>query len=373
MKILMILSQPLIVDSRVSREANALVDAGHEVTVIVWDRNCEYEPEAVIDGIRVIRIHNRGLMKILPNDLFRNPLWWRTAYKKGLELYTKRYRFDVVHCHDLDTLQSGVSLKKKLGIKLIYDAHEIFGYMISGNTSEIFVKTAFWMEKRLVRYVDHIITVSEPLKKYFDEITDKTVTVVMNCENLIIEKFEPPKNNIFTLCYMGGLHKNKMFPEIIDVIGGIRNVKFVIAGKKGYLYDKVKEKCKKYSNIEFLGTISFREAISRILQSDAVVHMVNPANPNNRIGLANKQFEAMVCGRPIITTKGTYAGELTERLKCGLTVEYNEKSVREAIIKLRDNPKLREELGRNGLKAAIKEYNWEKQREKLIKIYWGLK
>lgn len=56
----MILSQPLIVDSRVSRETNALVDARQELPVIVWDRNYKYEPEAVVDGTRVIRIHNRG-------------------------------------------------------------------------------------------------------------------------------------------------------------------------------------------------------------------------------------------------------------------------------------------------------------------------
>ena len=57
-------------------------------------------------------------MKVLPHDLFRNPFWWWHAFKKGVNLYKKGFNFDVVHCHDLDTLAAGVWLKKKLGVKL---------------------------------------------------------------------------------------------------------------------------------------------------------------------------------------------------------------------------------------------------------------
>jgi len=373
MRILMILSNPFMVDPRVYKEAKSLVDAGHEVTVIVWDRKNDYPEQETVEGINLVRIHNKRLMKLLPNDLFRNPLWWRAAYKKGLELYRNGFKFDVVHCHDLDTLQAGVWLKKKLGIKLIYDAHEIFGYMISRDMPKFVVKAAFWMEKRLIKHVDHVITVNKPLEDYFRSITKKPITIVMNCKDLISKEYQPPKNDVFTVSYIGVLHKNRMFPEIVDVIGNIEGVKFVIAGKKENLYEEVKERSKKYENVEFLGTIPFSEVIPKTLESDAVVCMINPNDLNNRIGMANKQFEAMACGRPIICTKGTYAGNVTEKENVGLTVEYSKESLKQAIIKLRDNPKLREELGKNALKAAIEKYNWEKQEEKLLKIYEDLK
>lgn len=366
----MLLSNPFMVDPRVSREAKSLIDNGHEVTVIVWDRKNDYPEHEVVDGVNLIRIHNNRLMKLLPNDLFRNPLWWRTAYKKALELYkTNKFKFDVVHCHDLDTLQAGVWLKKKTNAKLIYDAHEIFGYMISRDMPKVVVKAAFWMEKRLIKNVDRVITVNEPLKKYFKSITYKSITVVMNCKDLISEEYQPPKNEVFTICYIGVLHKSRMFPEIVDVIGNIENVKLVIAGKKENLYDDVKERCKKYDNVEFLGAIPFDEVIPKTLRSDVVVCMVNPNDLNNKIAIANKQFEAMVCGRPIIYTKRTYGGDMTEELKCGLTVRYDKELLKKAIIKLRDNPKLCEELGKNGLKAAKEEYNWKKQEKKLLKVY----
>ena len=374
MKILMLLSNPFMVDPRVSREAKSLVDYGHEVTVIVWDRKVDYPSEDMSDGIRIIRIHNNLLMKIMPNDLFRNPLWWRKAYKKGLELYkTGQFKFDVVHCHDLDTLQSGVWLKKKLGIKLIYDAHEIFGYMIARDMPKFIVGVALRMEKRLVKKVNQVITVNEPLRDYFRSISDKPITIVMNCKDLVSQEYIPPRNDVFTICYIGVLTKLRMFPEIIDIIGNIKHVKFIIAGKRENLYEEAKERSRKYTNVEFLGTIPFEEVIPRTIESNAIICLFDPTNPNNRVGLPNKIFEGMATGRPVIVTKGLYYSKIIEREKCGISVNYEKEEIRKSIIELRENPKLCEAYGRNALKAAMGEFNWTKQEEKLIQVYGNWK
>ena len=372
MKILMILSNPFMVDPRVNREAKALVSAGHEVTVITWDRKHDYESESIVDGVKIIRIHNKGLMKFLPNDLMRNPFWWRMAYKKGLELFKNDFRFDIIHCHDLDTLQSGVWLKKKLNVKLIYDSHEIFGYMIARSVPKFVVNTAFCIERRLIRYVDSIITVNEPLKKYFKSMTSKLITIIMNSKDLLTDEYVPPKNDLFTVFYSGALNKSRMFPEIVDIIGNIDSVKFVIAGRKESLYNEVKEKCMKYKNVEFLGTISIEAVINQTVESDAILCLFDPTDQNNKVGLPNKIFESMVAGRPIIVTKGLYCSEIIEEEKCGMVINYEKDSVKNAINQLRKKPELCEELGRNALQAAIKKYNWKKQEEKLIKTYEDL-
>jgi hypothetical protein len=119
-----------------------------------------------------------------------------------------------------------------LRIKLIYDAHEIFGYMISRDMPKIVVNASFLMEKRLIKNVDRIITVNEPLESYFKSITNKPITIVMNCKDLISEEYQPTKNDVFTICYIGVLSKSRMFPEIVDIIGNMKGVRFVIAGKK---------------------------------------------------------------------------------------------------------------------------------------------
>ncbi|RKX93398.1 MAG: hypothetical protein DRP84_08520 [Spirochaetes bacterium] len=369
MNVLMFLSKEVLTDDRVYREAKALVDIGHKVTIIGWDRYHKYKPDEIYDGIDVVRIYNEGLMKILPNDLLRNPLWWRKAYKKALEL--NRYNFDIVHCHDLDTLQIGAWLKKKLNLKLIYDAHEIFAYMIKGMVTKIVVKTTFYLERRLIGSVDHIITVNEPLKNYFKSISDKPITVVMNCKDLISKNYISPKNDTFTLTYIGNLHRNRFFPELVDVVGNIKDVKLILAVKIGNreLYDEVMKRSERYSNIHFLGTIPSTDVLSTTLKGNAVIALMNPESDYAPIATMNKQFEAMVCGRPIIVTKGTYTAEMTEKLKCGLSTFYNAEAVKKTIEELRDDPELCEKLGRNALKAAVQKYNWENEKRKLTKVY----
>ena len=62
MKILMLLSNPFMVDPRVSKEARSLTKAGHEVSVIVWDRKAQYSEIDNIDGISIFRIKNSWFM-----------------------------------------------------------------------------------------------------------------------------------------------------------------------------------------------------------------------------------------------------------------------------------------------------------------------
>ncbi|MCK4736464.1 MAG: glycosyltransferase, partial [Methanophagales archaeon] len=145
---------------------------------------------------------------------------------------------------------------------------------------------------------------------------------------------------------------------------------FRIAGY-GILGDVLKQKAKNapFGNIEFLGKMPMEGVIPETVKGDAILCMLNPSNMNNQIGPPNKLFEAMATGRPVIATKGTYSGNLVEELKMGLAVEFDEKSLKNAIIKLRDDPKLREEFGKNALKAALGKYNWKIQEKKLLNVY----
>lgn len=365
----MILSNPMLVDPRVHREATSLIESGHEVTIIVWDRHDNHEPAAMVDGIRVIRVHNTRLMRVLPSDLLRNPLWWRRAYRIGLYLWQKEFPFDVVHCHDLDTLQTGVWLKKKVGVRLVYDAHELWGYLIEGNVPDFVVKRSFRMEKKLLGHVDHIITIDEPFRTYFGSITKTPITIVMNCKDLEYEAYKGPKNDRFTLTYIGGMKKRRFFPQIIEIVGKLPDVQLVLAGKKEDLYFEMEKFAQRFPNVSFLGTLPSSQIISKTWEADAIFILVDPSSRHYQNTLFNKQFEAMVCGRPIIVTKGTYAGQMTEELECGLTVDYNEKAIRAAIIKLRDDQNLRKKLGKNALEAAQKRYNWQQEKKKLWKVY----
>ena len=370
MKILMILSNPFIQDPRVYNEAVSLINAGHDVSILAWDKKKEHPASEIIDGIKVIRSYNSFIMKIPPYDIFKMHLWWFKGYFDALDLYNKS-PFDVVHCHDLDTLPIGVKLKKKLGVKLVYDAHEIWGYMISNDIPKSWAKYYLNKEKKLIQNLDGFIVAEEKYIDYFNAFTDKKLTPVLNCKKIISKKYIPPdRDDVFTLLFIGRLSAPRFLMEIVESVKGLENVKCIIGGiGKEKFVDLLKQKCKQAENVDFIGPVPFTEVIPMTQRSDAVVCMINPNVINNKIATANKQFEAMVCGRPVICTKGTRSGEVTEKEKCGIVVDYSIDALRKGIIKMRDDPKLCEKLGRNGLKAAIDKYNWAEQEKKLVEVY----
>ena len=191
----------------------------------------------------------------------------------------------------------------------------------------------------------------------------------MNCKELKFNKYSSPDSKLFTLLYIGGMKKRRFFPEIIDIVGNLDDVNLLLAGKKEDLYIEMEEYSKKYSNVKFLGTIHTDEILQLTHKSNATFIIVDPTSKHYQNTLYNKQFESMVCGRPIIVTKDTYAAELTEKLNCGITVNYEEESVKKAIITLRDNPDICKKLGMNAFKSAEEKYNWNNEKNELLNIY----
>ena len=360
MNVLMLLSNPFTHDPRVYEEATTLIRAGHKVSVLAWDRNKKYPAIESKDGINVYRVYNTKFMNLLPFDIFRLHFWWRLGYNKAVKLHKKR-EFDVVHCHNLDTLPIGVKLKKKFGISLVYDAHEIWGYMVAKDLPKFWANYYLKTEKRLIKNIDGFIIAEDKYADYFGSFTDKKMVSILNCKHLFSNRYiEPEKKTLFSLIYIGTLTSARFLAELIDVIQGLDGVKLTIGGigKKKFV-NFLLEKCKNTKNVEFIGKVSPNKVIDMTLKSDAVVCMINPNVFNNQIATANKQFEAMVAGRPIICTKGTRSGEITKQERCGLVIDYTKEALHQAIARLRDAPDLCEELGKNALKAAITKYNWK--------------
>ncbi|MBN2463123.1 MAG: glycosyltransferase family 4 protein [Dehalococcoidia bacterium] len=374
MKALMFVYNPFTNDPRVYNEAKSLIKAGHQVTVIAFDRDKQNPQIETWDGIQVIRLRTR----LAPIHGFGWPLWntlimllWQCqAYNKAMALH-KQSGLHIIHCHDFDTLLAGVWLKRKLGLPLIYDAHEIYWYTITRALPR-WVATMFsWLEKRLVAKVDIIITVSEVLKSYFNGITDKPISVIMNCKPLESLQYQPPDNkDKFTMLYIGALHPGRSILMIINTAEKLPDIHCTIGGIGQQDYVRhIKESCDRIPNIDFVGKVPFDEVLPMTKKADVVFCMFDPTDSNSNIGTPNKLFEAMVCGRPIICTKGTYSGDLAEREQVGLAVEHSDETLKQAIIRLRDTPGLRERLGRNALKTAKTKYNWQKEEQKLLKLY----
>ncbi|MCK5342347.1 MAG: glycosyltransferase family 4 protein, partial [Candidatus Heimdallarchaeota archaeon] len=349
--------------------AITLTKEGHKVTVLCWDRTKEHPIRESMDGIDIVRFRNTRFMDLLKYDFFRFRFWCKEGYKMALDLHRKE-AFDIIHCHDLDTLPIGIGLKNKTQLPLIYDAHEIWGYMAEKDFPKSIADGYLKKEKKIIKHVDEIITVNDPLKKYFQKMTKKPVTIVMNCKHLIETYYEPTNNKQFTVIYIGSLGNSRFLMELVEVMKELKNVHCIIGGVgKSSFVEIIKAECSKIKNIDFIGRVPFNDVIPMTKKADVVICMFEPNNRNNKVGLPNKIFEAMVCGRPVIATKDIYSGSFVEKNKCGIASVYSKKSLKNSILTLKENPKLCMKYGENALKAGIETYNWEKQAMKLKGVY----
>lgn len=364
----MILTNPFTHDPRVYNEAKSLVDNGHKVTVFAWDKIKKNPEKEAKDGINIFRSCNSKFMNILPYDIFQLHWWWRKGYKDALKLFEDKH-FDVVHCHDLSSLPIGIKLKNKFGLKLVYDAHEIWGYMVEKGVP--WWRYYLWKEIKLLKSIDHMIVTNDARREFYKDKVNCQISIIDNYKHVVSKKYIKPPNydeKKLIILYIGSFIHKRFLLELIDVIGTIDNVLLRIGGK-GELYREIEEKTKLFENVEFLGTVPSEEVIQYNLDSDVVFCMIAPHDKNDITASTNKQFEAMVSGRPIICTKGTFSGEFTEKYNIGLTSKYDENDLKETILKLKNNPDLRQNLGENALKQALNEFNWKKQENELLKVY----
>jgi glycosyltransferase involved in cell wall biosynthesis len=366
----MYLFNPYYPDPRVSNEALSLSKSGFKVILIAWKREEKYK------SFKDNNIDIYHIGPSLPSDFINRPIVAQAAIKLlamlifsiHALLLTRKLKPDILHAHDMDTLHIGVLSSKIFKKPLIYDAHEIFGQMMSKSLPGWIIKWIEKIEKILIKYAILIITVSRYHEAYFTENGAKNVLVVSNCKEFISPNYMPSDNPELVIIYIGTLLKSRFLLEGIEVCNGIDGIRFRIAGS-GPIQEKIVEESKNLKNIEFIGRIPSDEVIPETQKADVVFCVLNPSNINNRIGPPNKLFEAMVAGRPVIATNGTYSGEIVEEEEMGIAIDFSKESFRMAIIMLRDNKELVEKWGKNALRSAQEKYNWGIEEKKLVETY----
>ena len=191
-----------------------------------------------------------------------------------------------------------------------------------------------------------------------------------------IQEFSPTKtkNEIKNIIFVGRLTQQKGIEDFAEAIKLISNshylkkdYKFQIAGR-GELEEALKLKIKneKIDNlVDFLGEVPSRN-IHSIYQNAYLT--VSPSRTLNnwaeQIGVNN--LESMACGVPVVSTFSGSISEFVSNNKTGILVnEKNPKELADAIAKLLDDEKLRNELAKNCRKYAIDKFDAQKNIPKL--------
>jgi len=367
-RVLMLVSNGFTHDPRVSAEAASLTEADYDITVLAWDRKGTLPREEVRNGVRIVRVRNTLGMRLRLYDFFRLRPFWRLAARRALALHAAT-PFAVVHCHDFDTLPAGVRFKERTHVPLIYDAHEVFPYLLELSRARRWAPKFEQMERGLVPHADLVIAAGPGHRDYVQSMTRAPIVVVTNSKPLASKGYEPPARERMTVVYYGGLDPSRLLVPLAELAVEDGSFDVEIAGE-GPLSGRIRElAAKSRGHLRYLGLIPMEEVVERTRASDVVFSVFDPTRRLNRVGAPNKLFEALAAGRPVLVAKGTWAATAVEAAECGLAIEYSKDALGAALRSLVADPGLRERLGRNALRLAVKQYNWARDEAALREAF----
>jgi len=297
----------------------------------------------------------------------------KKVYQKALELDS-----DIYHLHDPELIPIGLKLKK-LGKKVIFDAHEDLPKQLVGKPYlnkpllTILSKVMALYENYACKKFDFIVTATPFIKDKFLNINPNSIDI-NNFPILGELANETPwsekKNEV---CYVGSIAKIRGIKEIVKAIGMTKSTRLNLAG--AFSEKDVEIEVKSYlgwSSVNELGFLN-RDEIAQVLKSSKAGLVTLHPIINYMDALPVKMFEYMAAGLPVISSNIPLWKEIVEGNKCGICVDpLNPKEIADAIEYIITHPKKAEQMGNNGKKAVLEKYNWGIEEEKLLKLYQEL-
>ena len=239
--------------------------------------------------------------------------------------------------------------------------------------------------KKTVNRADYIITVSECSKrdiiKYL-KVDESKIQVIYNGVDEVYKKIlnheiidaAKKKYNIDGkyLLYLGTLEPRKNIETIIKAYNlfnkcNNENIKLVLAGKKGWLYDDIFKLIKEFRiEDKVIFTDYVDDDDKPALYQGAEIFLF----PSLYEGFGIPVVEAMASGTPVITSNSSSLPEVAGEAAI-ITDPMDYKEISRSIERILNDSELRENMINEGIKQADK-FNWDESAEKLKKLYYDL-
>lgn len=428
-KICMFVTNSVVRDPRVRREAGTLVKAGYQVVVVSLQATNEKDSE-LIDGFQVIAIKEpklltfrqavlEGLQRLSPrlsrslrilyrllhhgsvvavpgephelvivNDqnsarstwrqrlkkeqyVFRNLLWRniemaRVAIRQGADIY---------HAHDLDTLLAGYLAKRRTGKPLVYDFHELYTEQYAkGRKTWVWSWVHVMLERLLVKRVDGLLTVCDSLGQWMSQrYSSKKALTVKNVplyEDVGRVEITPRRERV--ILYHGSYSENRGLEQFVESARYLRSARVVLRGF-GDMEDRLRRLVKQ-NGLEDKVIFSPPVPVFKLVQEASVADIgIAPFPPvcfNTRFCLPNKLFEYLMAGLAIAVTDLPEMRRIILEHDVGVLLpSLDPMGIATTLNGLLDDSSKLDAMKRRARHVARTIYNWEHESENLIRFY----
>lgn len=366
----MLLSNAFLPDPRPHREALSLTRAGYRVKILCWDRGEGLPRNEVMDDISIERIylkskHGRGISQAA----FLIILW----VKMLLRLFRDDY--DIIYCHDFDTLPVGLISKAFKGKKVVFDSHEVYSKMLGESISRPLKDLMCFLERKLVKRADIVIVTCKAMAQFYASLGVKRMEVVGNLKDpdlfqiskeiLEMEKDKLGIKNELVISYIANLGPERIIKPLLNVVKEDRGI-FLIVGGDGHQRPIVEKAANESPNIKYLWYVPNNRVPLYTALSDVVYYgydknagMAEYCNPN-------KLFEALAAGRAFLGGDFGEMGKIIKEEKCGIALEnFDKESIGKALDVMKDKDKL-QAFKDNAKRAGLEKYNWQNAEKNLL-------
>lgn len=398
MHVCMLRSERFPPGERIEREANALREAGHAVTVIA--RGASDEPDhEITEGIDVRRLADESLYSGFGGKLdgaryalrLVHPAWMRAISEVDDERAV-----DVCCVQDLSLVKTGVRIGKKLDVPVVCDlpgnatstARAARGGRLRGLARRVFLSS--WrlgrVESKSLSNTDRLVTTCEEARaRYVREVgvDSRRVAVVRDTadSSLSIETahrarglgFDPESSFVVTAFADSSSDELETLVEATArAADSAADLRFVLVGDldEDTLTDLETLARRRLAG----GRVTFRTETDRTTEYVAMndVCVFPRASWAREMAVPVALFEAMAMGIPVIVSDDGPLSRLVMRTNSGYVVPGGEsEALTDALVELAD-PELAAELGANGRDAVEREYNWARDADRLRDVFESL-
>lgn len=381
MRVLMLVWTGVATDTRVLREAAALVDAGHAVHVIGRAVPDDFVPPAGVSvasagapplaqgrSRRLSRPERLVRWALLPVHVRRRlRRWTEEARDLALQWAQEHGIPDVVHAHDFTTLELADELATAWGVPFVYDSHEYWrGRPTEGRPAPWRARRERRIEGEVGARAAAVITVGPGVAAALrrDHPRWPEISVVRNSfpergpEAPTVTS--PPVGAV----YAGRLARDREL-ETIAAASRLTGVPLTLMGPgdESWLAGFDPGGC----TVLPPGTLA--EVDARLAGAGIALVTHSDAWDNHRLALPNKLFHALSLGVPVVATE---VGELADAVRaydCGALYLPGDAAALAAAV---DEVVLRHEHYLERVRAARSDASWPRDRAVLLDVYAGV-
>jgi len=385
----MILCKPYPPDIRLEKEIRSLTEAGHHLFVIAERRKAESKREKVLGAVTD---------RYTPPNTFRRRLDWfrfQTSFRSGfwsnrIKDFVKRNKIEVLHVHDLPLVGTTIAIAREFNIPVVADMHENYPaakQLWSANIRDPLVwfgdDYRRWQryEKRILPLANKVITVVDEAAQRLQEsgtVNSENMTVVMNVEEKTWFDAHVTTNttedDTIRIVYVGGVRPHRGLDEVIKalVILRDRDLLLRIVGARGRYSTELQDLAKDLGVADKMDLVPWcplEEVPNAIIECDIGI-IPHQKHAHTDATIPHKLFQYMLGRKPVIVSNCKPLERIVKETKAGLVFESgNTENLAAKIMELCSDSEHRKTLGSNGRAAASREYSWEAEGQKLVRLY----